>query len=315
MSGKLASILVAVGVFSMLLVSGCGQSADLSLKFSSDQTTDYKSTTEVTKLFRFEQPNIGKLKEEQTKNLVEMAFTQTIQGVDADGNATALITINALKVDIINKNESQLSFDSQDESDKDASLMKLLGKSYTIQISPTGQVKSLDTKDAMAAVTTAYEKKVVKGLLDPRALARRHQVTALPKDAAGELSEEDTWSEVVPSPPGLLAPKSYEKTYTLTAIDDTIATVEMTAGESAQPAESGSQASGGMGMFAKMFDNKDDYTGTLKIDLATGEVVASTETLISTYTAQEMPENGDPDKGPDVLTMQFINRTQLEKLN
>ncbi|MHC5141984.1 MAG: hypothetical protein ACYSOY_00110, partial [Planctomycetota bacterium] len=113
----------------------------------------------------------------------------------------------------------------------------------------------------------------------------------------------------------LLAPKSYEKTYTLTAIDAEVATVKMTAGESAVPAKGDSPAAGGMGMFAKMFDNQDDYTGTLKFDMATGEVLSSTETLISTYTAQEMPENGDPEKGPDILTMQFINRIQLEKLN
>ena len=113
--------------------------------------------------------------------------------------------------------------------------------------------------------------------------------------------------------PGLLAPKSYEKTYTLTAIDNTVATIEMSGSESAQAAAGGTQSAGSMGIFAKMFDNKDDYTGTLKIDLATGEVFASDETLISTYTAQEMPENGDPEKGPDTLTMQFINRIQLEK--
>ena len=315
MSGKLTSIIVAVGLFSVLFVPGCGSSTDLSLKFSPDRTTHYKSTTEVTKLFRFDQPNVGKLKEEQTKNVVEMDFTQTIQSVDADGNATALITINALKVDIINKNESQLSFDSQAESDKDAPLTKLLGKSYTIEISSTGQVKALDTEDAMAAVTTAYEKKVVKGLLDPKTLAKRHQVTALPKEATDGFSVEDTWIEVVPSPPGLLAPKSYEKTYTLATLDETVATVKMTAGESAEPTESGKASGGSMGMFAKMFDNEDDYTGTLKIDLATGEIIASDETLISTYTAQEMPANGDPEKGPDVLTMQFINRVLLEKLN
>jgi hypothetical protein len=315
MSTKLFSILAVVGMSSMLLLSGCGPSADLSLKFSADRATTYKATTEVTKLFRFEQPNLGKLKEEQTKTLIEMTFTQTVQGVDADGNATALVTIDGLKVDIINKNESQLSFDSQNEEDKTAPMAKLLGQSYTIEIATTGQVKTLDTKNAMAAVTSAYEKKIIKSLLDPKAIANRHQIAALAKAPADELSVEDTWSEVVPSPPGLLSPKSYEKTYTLTAIDETVATVQMTAGESANPAEGETQTTGSMGMFAKMFDNKDDYTGTLKLDLATGEVISSAENLISTYTAQEMPENGDPDKGPDVLTMQFINRIQLEKLN
>jgi len=315
MSGKLGSILIVAGVFSMLFVSGCNPSTDLSLKFSPDRTTHYKATTEVTKFFRFDQPNLGKLKEEQTKSLVEMDFTQIIQGVDADGNATAQITINELKVEIINKNESQLSFDSRNESDKNAPMVKLLGKSYTIKISPDGRVKALDTKSAIAAVTSAYEKKIAKSLLDPKAIADRHQIAALPIDPVSELSVEDTWSKVVPSPPGLLAPKSYEKTYTLTAVGDTVATIEMSAIESGQAAAGGTQSAGSMGIFARMFDNKDDYTGTLKIDLATGEVFASDETLISTYTAQEMPENGDPEKGPDTLTMQFINRIQLEKIN
>ena len=88
----------------------------------------------------------------------------------------------------------------------------------------------------------------------------------------------------------------------------------MTAGESAQPAE-GSTQSGSMGMFAKMFDNKDDYTGTLKMNVAAGEVLMSQETLISSYLAQDTPKDGDPAKGPDTLTMRFTNRIHLEKLN
>jgi len=315
MSGKLSLILTTVSMFSVLFVSGCGPSADLSLKFSSDRTAAYKATTEVTKLFRFEQPNLGKLKEEQTRTLIEMDFTQTIQDVDADGNATAQITINDLKVDIINKHDSQLSFDSRNESDKGAALAALLGKSYTIQITPVGRVKALDTKDAIAAVTTAYEKKFIKSLLDPKNIAKRHQITALPKEQTDTLSVNDTWSEIVPSPPGLLAPKSYKKTYTLTALDEAVATIEMTAGESAQAAEGDTQTAGSMGMFAKMFDNKDDYTGTLKIDLTTGEVIFVVEHLSEHSHAASLPENADPEKGPDVLTMQFINRIQLEKLN
>ena len=72
---------------------------------------------------------------------------------------------------------------------------------------------------------------------------------------------------------------------------------------------------GGMGMFAKMFDNTDDYTGWLKINTASGTVLEYHEKLVSTYIAQEMPENGDPAKGPDTLTMRFTHRIQLKKLN
>ena len=74
-------------------------------------------------------------------------------------------------------------------------------------------------------------------------------------------------------------------------------------------------AAGGMGMFAKMFDNKDDYTGVLKMNVATGEVLMRQETLVSSYLAEEMPKDGDPAKGPDTLTMRFTNRIHLEKLD
>ena len=66
-------------------------------------------------------------------------------------------------------------------------------------------------------------------------------------------------------------------------------------------------------MFAKMFDNEDDFTGTMIFDLDAGKVLSLEETLISTYIAQEMPENGDPEKGPDTLTMRFTNRIKLQK--
>ena len=315
MLSRLSSVLMVLGVVSALLLSGCSQSVDLSLKLSADDTSAYKVTTETVKLFRFDQPNLGKLKEEETKTLAEMGYTQTIQAVDADGKATAQITIDSLKVVVINKNESRLSFDSQNENDQDSALAKLIGKSYTIEIDPAGRVKALDTQDVTTAVKSDYEKKIAKGLFDEKSIAIRHEIAALPKDATGELSVEDTWSEVVPSPPGLLAPKSYEKKYTLTAIDGATVTVQMTAGESAEAVKGSSPAGGGMGMFAKMFDNVDDYTGTSKFDLASGEVISSVEKLVSTYTAQEMPENGDPEKGPDVLTMQFTNLIQIEKLN
>ena len=313
MSGKLSSILVAVGMLSVLLFSGCNPSADLSLKFSPDHTTAYKATSEVIRSYRFEQPNFGKLKEEQNEDLIEMSFTQTIQSVDADGNATARITINALKVDIIKKNKTKLSFDSQNEKDQNAPMAKLLGQSYTIKITPSGTVEVLDTKKAIAAVTSKYEKGVATLILNSNNVANRHGVPALPKNQTTGLSVESSWSNLVPPLPDMFAPKSYEKTYTRTAIDDTIATIQMNAGESADPAE-GVQPNM-LNALAKMFDNTDDYTGTLKIDLATGEVLKSDETLVSISLMQEMPENADPEKGPDTLTMQFIHRIQLEKLD
>jgi len=315
MSRQVCLILTGVVVCLAVLISGCGHNAatNLSLKFSPQESATYKSASEVIKDFRFEQPNLGKLREEQTKTTIEMTFTQTTESVDDEGNAAVNITIKGLVINVINKNEDKYTFDSSKEEDKNAPMAALIGKSYKIQISPAGEVKVLDAADIRSAIKTGYEKNVAKGILDDKNIILRHQVKALPKDINASLAVGDSWEEVVPSPPGLLAPKSYKKTYTLTAVNNTSATVEMVATEDAEPVKSIS--GGGMGMFAKMFDNEDTYKGSMIIDLGTGTLRKSEETLVSTYLAQETPENGNPAKGPDMLTMTFTNRVSLERLD
>lgn len=307
--------LIAVCLICALFFSGCGSSESMNLKFAPQQTAVYKTTTAVIKDYRFEQPTLGKLTEQQTKNSVVMEYSQDVQSVDESGNATLKITIDQLKIEIINKNDLQLSFDSHKDTDKNAPLMKLIGQSYTIRMTPLGKVEVVDTKQAMAAVTSAYEKKIVQNILDPKSIMARHEIPAMPNDPAMKVSAKSTWSEVIPSPPGLLAPKSYEKVYTVTGINNNIATVQMVGAESTEAAKGSISSTGGMGMFAKMFDNKDDYTGSMQINIATGQVLDFEESLISSYIAQEMPENGNAEKGPDTLTMRFTNRIKLEKLN
>ena len=319
MSRQVCLVLAGVVVCSAMLISGCGPSkaTDLSLKFSPEETATYKSVSEIVKDFRFEQPTLEKLREEQTKTAIEMIFTQTIESVDADGNATANITIKELVVNIVNKNENKYAFDSSKEEDTNSPMASLLGQSYTIQISPIGDVKVLDAKNARAAVKTGYEKTVASGILDSKNIIQRHQVEAMPKDMAPDLAVGTSWSKVVSSPPGLLAPKSYKKTYTLSNVGTingaSIATVEMVATEDAEPVKGAT--SGSMGMFSKMFDNEDTYNGLISINVDAGTLLKAEETLVSTYLAQEMPENGDPAKGPDTLTMTFTNRVALEKLD
>ncbi len=311
MSRKVFVTLTGLTIVLAIIVSGCGSSTSLSLNFSPEDSTSYKSVSEIVKDFRFEQPNLDKLREEQTKTTVEMDFTQTIQSVDAEGNATAKITIDSLAINIINKNENRFSFDSS--KDKAGPMGKLLGQSYQIQIAPNGTVKVLEAEQAASAVTASYEKKIIKNILDEVNIVQRHEVAALPKDTVPKLKAGKSWNQVIPSPPGLLAPKSYKKTYTLSKVSGGVATVEMVAAEDAEPVKGSSGT--GMGMFAKMFDNEDDYTGSMVIDTDTGTVLSSEETLVSTYLAQEMPEKGDPAKGPDTLTMQFTHKVKLVKLD
>lgn len=278
------------------------------------QTAAYKVTTETIKDYSFEQPNAGKSTQEQNKTRVEMEFTQKIENIDADGKATAKITIKDLKVDIIVKNKPEFAFDSHDKKDKAAPLANLLGQSYTIEITPAGQVKILDAKDALTAVTSDYEKKLVKGILSSKMIVRRHQTSALPKEKTSAISVNTKWSKVVPSPPSSLTPKSFEKVYTVKKIDNNVATIEMIATESDKPAADSGQSPGGIGIFAKMFDNTDEYTGTMKMNVATGEIVTCQETLVSSYVVMETPKGGDPEKGPDVLIIRFTDLFNLEKL-
>lgn len=316
MSRKGYVVWTVVGMGLVMAIGGCKPSADLKLNFSPDQTARYKSVSEVVKDFRFEQPNLGKLREEQTKTAVEMIFTQAVQSVDDQGNAVAKITIDGLKVNIINKNEHRFAFDSTNEADMNNPMAKLIGQSYTIQIAPDGKIKVLEAKKAAAAVPSGYENKVASSLLEEQNIIQRHEAAAIPAQT-GPFNTGDTWSMTVASPPGLLAPKSFEKVYTLTAINSVgghrVATVNMKAGEAGEPAQGA--LGGGMGMFAKMFDNEDTYTGSMKLDVETGTLLSVDETLTSTYLAQEMPENADAAKGPDTLTMQFTHKLGLEKLD
>ena len=87
MSRRTSLLLASVSLGLMILVSGCGSSADLSLQFTPDTSSAYEVTTEVTKDFKFEQPTLDKLREEQTKTLIRVGMTQKITAVDDKGVA------------------------------------------------------------------------------------------------------------------------------------------------------------------------------------------------------------------------------------
>ena len=315
MSRKSSLILAVLSLAGIVLVTGCNPTAEMSLKFSPDQTTTYNAVSEVVKDFRFEQPNLNKLREEQTKTVIDMTYDQTVTSVDEEGMAEATITIKSLKVTMVNKNELRFSYDS--EKDTKSPMSKLLGASYTISMAPDGTAKALDTQNAAKLISSGFEKKIADSILDGKSIEARHSVPALPREGTISLAKNATWTQTVPSPPGLLAPKNYQKTYTLTDMSKqdgvTVATVSMTAGEAAEAAAGA--MNGGMGIFAKMFDNEDTYTGSMTLDVDSGSVLTMDETLVSTYLAQEMPEKGDPEKGPDMLTMRFTNIVKLEKLD
>jgi hypothetical protein len=288
----------------------------MSLQFSTDTSARYVAVSEITKDFRFEQPTLDKLREEQSTTLTRMEFTQNVVGVDEAGGATLRVTIDALHVLVTNKNDVRVEFDSRNEGDRANALFNLIGQQYTVQLTGQGEVVGFDAQDAKRAVPGSTEARLVERILGDAGIKERHEVPAL-RSADAAAGAKKTWTQEVASPPGLLTPKSFVKTYTFGGVQTQngrkVAVVEMNARESADPA--GGQASpAAMGVFARMFDSHDAYTGKLLLTLDSGEVLDYNETLISTYIAQDMPANADPNKGPDTLTMRFTHRVELKKL-
>jgi hypothetical protein len=215
-----------------------------------------------------------------------------------------------------NKNEDRLSFDSANKADGGNPLSALIGKRYTVRLSPDGTVVGFDAAEAQKAVTAGVEMRLAERLFSEEGIRERHEVTALQGFGAGAAAKK-SWSKTVASPPGPLTTKNFDKVYTFSGIETQngrkAAVVDMKATESAQAADAGAAASN-MGIFAKMFDTQDDYTGKLLLDVESGKVIESHESFICTYLAHEMPANAPADKGPDTLMMRFTHRVAMRKL-
>ena len=296
-----------------LCLTGCSQSARIGLMFAPDNVSSQEVTLNVTKDFRFEQPVLNKLREEETSTVITTMFDQQIVGVEDSGWAEAKITLTGLKVKVIKNNDVQVDYDSTQPNTQNNPLSKLLGQSYTIKLAPNGKVEPLNITTVKTAGIPGTEGKIARRMFETEEIVRRHETLALPEEVA-TLKVGDEWSVIVPSPPGLLSSKSYKKTYTLESVNDNHAVVKMNAEESAVPAEGGT-AGGGMGIFAKMLDNEDEYTGSMMLDLTTGQVKSYDETLVSTYLAQEANPQATPDQGPDTLRIRFIQTIERKQIN
>lgn len=318
MSRRIPFLAATALVFMLITLTGCGSNADLSLKFSADDTDTYKVISQTIKDYRFEQPSLTppKLDEQQSGTTVDVTFDQTIKEVAEDGSAVAQITVKDVAYIVKDKNDVKFDFDSQRAADKKKGFAKVIGQSYTIKILGDGSVETVDAKAARSAVGTGYEGQVAKAFFSDDRIKARHEILALPEANASTLKKNATWSRVVASPKGMLAEKSFEKVYTLTSIEgpkkDKVAIVDMVAAESAEPAEGASKKAGGMGIFANMFDTEEVYTGKLKLALGTGKVQEYSEKLVATYLAAEESQKEGSDKGPDTLKMSFTYAVSAE---
>ncbi|OQA02666.1 MAG: hypothetical protein BWY69_00939 [Planctomycetes bacterium ADurb.Bin401] len=313
--GKLCTVIC--GICAVLITfAGCVQNADMKLNLSPQSETTYKVITGSTKDYEFVQPSINKTKERHTGGSVEMVFSQNVESIDEQGSAIANITIKQIKHTSTDSQGKEVVFDSATAKESDP-MMKLIGASYKIKISPKGAVEVVDAAAARGLVKGGASEKTAARMLSDEEIARRHQIMAL-FDAKGTYKKGDKWSSVTASPAGMLRSKSFEKVYTLTDVreenEQKIATVEMNAVPSSKRVE-GAEKDQGMGMFANMFDEKDEYTGKMTINLTTGTILNYSETLKAQWVAAETSEEQKSDKGPDQLTMGFTYNYSIEKVD
>lgn len=293
---------------------------ELVLKFAPQDSTTYKLTQEALRSIKWEGPLLPEaaFKGGQTSSRIEMTFTQQIQSTDDKGNAVAKITIEDLKYLSIIRDNPALDFDSSRAKDRNSPLAKLIGQSYTIEITPAGRVsKIIDVSQAQAVVKgSSPANKTALALLSPDAIKERHTIPAMPAADKNRLRTGDNWSGIKTFSFGLMGSKSYERIYTLKEVKDTgdrqVAIVEMKAVPTIEMAEQLHKEQA-IGDFSKMFGNTETYTGELKLDLTAGKVEKCLERLQSEWIAVEPSAGQKDDEEPAVLKMTATRLYHLEK--
>jgi len=299
-----------------------GPAVKLALKYKADDVATYKVTTEAQKSVMWEGPLPSKpsaFKGGSTSNKIEITFTQRIKSVDDKGNAAVEITIKQLKYKASVRDNVVMDFDNSREKDRGNPLAKLIGQSYGIEVTPSGRVsKVTDITAARAAVKGATPAhKTAQTLVSADVVKQRHTVPALPADGKKQ-SKGDNWTSLRTFNFGMMGSKSYERVYELGEVkgsgDEKVAIVQMKAVPSTENAAElhKEQATG---FLSKLFDNTEEYTGTLKLDLGTGKIRSYTEKLKSEWLAVDPESLQKDDKEPAALRMTALRSYQIEKID
>lgn len=283
------------------------------LKFSASDTAKYKVVMEGQRKVKWEGtvPDKPAFQSGQNLSRAEIIFTQKIQSVESNGNAVAVITIDGLKYFSSIKESTMLDFDSSRAQDANAPMARLIGQSYTIELTPTGEVgRVIDVNSAEAAVKgTSPAQKAAMRLLETEVIKDRHGTLCLPIDKK-RINSNERWKNVKTFSFGLMGPVSYERVYTLKDIDNKKAAVEMTA---VPAAEADSQSTS---RIAKGFDHKGQYKGDLQFDTENGRIIKYSETLAEEWlAARPSSDVNAPEAEPTALTMIASRFYSIEKID
>ena len=296
----------------------------LALKFTPGDLTTYKVTKENERGIIWGGPLTSKpegFTGGHSGSRIELTFTRQIQSVDDEGNAVAEITIKGLKYSVKAKDNIVLDFDSSREKDRNEPLGKLIGQSYTIELTPWGQVtKVIDVSGARAAVEgSASDDKRAARLLSAEVIKDQHSIPSLSAAQKNQLHTGENWSDIKTFSFGWMGSKTYERIYELKEIKDTdgrrIAIIEMSVIPSSEKAKELHKEQV-TDIFSRMFDNPvETYTGQLNLDLTAGEVEQYFEEFRSEWVAVDLIAPSEENKEPDTLRMSATRLYRIERID
>jgi hypothetical protein len=280
------------------------------LKFAAGETAKYKVVVEGQRKVKWEGAVPDKPAFQNAENIskAEMIFTQKIQSVAASGNAAALITIDWLKYVSSIKETKILDFDSSRAEDANSPMAKLIGQSYTIEITPSGEVaKVIDVNSAVAAVKgDSPAQRAAMKLLESEVIKDRHGTLVLPANKT-QLNIGESWKNIKTFLFSPMGPATYERIYTLKSVDDHKAMVEMKAVPTTEPnTPLASRVS-------KSFDHKGRYWGELQFDTGSEQIVKYFETLEEEWLAAKPSLEKETEGEPATLTMSAKRFYGIEK--
>ncbi len=295
----------------------------IALKFEPGDVTDYQLITEGVKSVLWEGPEGSKpagFNGGHTGTDITMFFKQRVESTNDQGNGILRITINQMKYRSRVKDNVVLEFDSATSVDADSPFASLIGQSYTIEITPAGQViRILDAAEARAAVKgSSPAAQAARTLLSNDVIRERHTIGALPTKQANQFQQGEKWSINKSFDFGMMGHKEYEKVYELKAVKQTdgtrVAVAEMEAVPSAAQAQQMHQQQSSSA-FTRMFDNTQSFSGRLELGLESGTVLEYVEDLQNEWLAVDPSFSGDAQNQPNALRMSARRLIHLQKID
>ena len=325
---------LAAGIFLglFLLISGCSENnreiekvvesnpeSKLALTFKTGQNNSYRLKTLSQRKVSVEGPvreNSMSFQGGQTTDKIEMVFDSAIQNVNSAGNAIEKITIKELKYFSEVRDKPVIEFDSLKDKDPNNALLALIGQSYTIEITPSGQVVKISDADKVLTDIKDFpsNNEAATRLLSDSDIKLRHSVP-LPDSNDNELKEGKTWSNVASFDFGLMGSGSYERTFKLDEIKKANGNLDALIEMSAIPSVEGVGDSGaGRGSPAAppMTDIRQKYSGSIELNVTTGTLLKYEENLVNEWLV--VPPGSSLQGTPSVLNMTATRSYDLEKI-